>query len=83
MRSLAELDQIEVGKWTPEEAHAHLAATFAAACAEHPDIMERHEILLGDADSQAAEIAIMRRGLRETIRARYPLYVAPHREAAE
>jgi hypothetical protein len=51
----------------------HLAQTFAAAERSHPDLMEPYSVLLAEAEDATARVAIMRRGLRETIRQRFPL----------
>lgn len=55
-------------------ADKHLAGTFAENERMFPDIMEPWSIMLADRDLSASErVDIMRRGLRETIGARYPL----------
>lgn len=55
----------------------HLSQTFEAAEKAHPDLMEPYTVLLSQATENAAErMEIMRRGLRETIRRRYPLHDA-------
>jgi hypothetical protein len=52
----------------------HLTQVFEEAERLHPELMERYSILLVQAFDDAAERkAIMRRGLRETFRLRYPM----------
>lgn len=58
--------------WTPEMVKAHLSETFTLVGRQFPSLLERYEIMLADADSDADRVEIMRRGLRETINARYP-----------
>ena len=59
----------------------HLSNTFAENERMFPDLMEPYSIMLSDRDLPADErVAIMQRGLRETICARYPM--AEVREAA-
>lgn len=61
----------------------HLASTFASAEREFPDLMEKYVVLLVDAETSTDRIAIMRRGLRETICARYPMAEAREVVAVE
>lgn len=68
---MAELDDLPVTEWTPEEGVAHLSATFDEATRAFPALFEPYLILLADAD-EVEKIDIMRRGLRETFKARYP-----------
>lgn len=72
MRTVAELDEIPVLEWTSEEGFAHLTATFDEAARAFPGLLERYVIMLADASEDGEKIDIMRRGLRETIKARYP-----------
>lgn len=51
----------------------HLCATFAHAERLHPDLMEPYSTRLGDAADASERTAIMRAGLRETFRRRYPM----------
>lgn len=81
MRTPAELDDIPVLEWTAEEGIAHLAATFDEAARTFQALFEPYQILLGDAPDEADRVDIMRRGLRETIKARYPQHQPA--EAAE
>lgn len=60
--------------WTPEAIYAHLSETFTLVGKQFPSLLEPYEILLADAHDDAARVEIMRRGLRETIRQRYPLH---------
>jgi hypothetical protein len=73
MRSLRELDELPVACWTAEETLAHITATFDQAAREHPEIMERYSVMLADADEDVDKLAIMRRGLRETLARRWPM----------
>jgi hypothetical protein len=66
------LDERPTHAWTNEEARSHLTATFNSACASHPDLMEPYLIALSAAEPDE-EVSIMRRGLRETIKQRFPL----------
>lgn len=61
-------------KWTPEAMKAHLTETFTLVGKQFPSLLEPYEILLADANDDAARVEIMRRGLRETIAKRYPLH---------
>jgi hypothetical protein len=72
MRTLAELDELPVSEWTEEEGFMHLSASFEAANKEFPDFMERYVTQLAGAADRAEETAIMRLGLRETFRSRFP-----------
>lgn len=63
------LDSIPASEWTEEEAISHLEGTFEHAFELHHDLLEPYVILLGDAGPDD-EPAIMRRGLRETIKER-------------
>lgn len=51
----------------------HLAGTFAEAECSHPDLMEPYSVLLAEASTLEDRIAIMREGLRKTLRDRYPM----------
>jgi hypothetical protein len=53
--------------------YKHLCDTFAEAERTHPDLMEPYSIRLGDARTADERTAVMRAGLRETIRMRFPL----------
>lgn len=50
-----------------------LQTTFESAERWHPDLMEPYTTRLGDAESLAERTEIMRAGLRETFRRRYPM----------
>lgn len=54
-------------------ADKHLAETFEAAERAHPDLMERYSARLAEAATAGERVAIMRAGLRETIRQRFPM----------
>ena len=73
MRPLAELDKSPASLWTAEEAFAHLCATFDEVARQFPQLMEPYAILLGDTEAPIAKTDIMRRGLRETFKQRYPM----------
>jgi len=60
--------------WTHEAIKAHLSETFSIAAKQFPALLEPYEILLADAHDDAARVEIMRRGLRETIKERYPMH---------
>lgn len=77
-----ELEDIPVREWTAEEGLAHITGTFDEAARAFPALFEPYVILLADAEDDAAKMNIMRRGLRETIKARHPQY-QPLSEAAE
>lgn len=62
-------------RMTPAEVKAHLAETFSIVGKQFPALLEPYEILLADASDDAARVEIMRRGLRETIKARYSMHV--------
>lgn len=64
-------------------ADLHLAQTFAAAERAFPDLMERYSSRLGEATTATERVAIMRAGLRETIRDRYPMPEAREVAAVE
>jgi hypothetical protein len=51
----------------------HLQNTFTDAERLHPDLMEPYTTRLGDAETEAEKTEIMRGGLRETFRRRYPM----------
>jgi len=73
IRPDSELHQIDVAKWSPEEAYRHLSVTFELAANRWPDLFEPYLIRLVDADQdEAAQTAIMRQALRETFAIRYP-----------
>lgn len=61
------------GVMTEQEAHAHLTETFDQNVRSFPEIMEPYVVLLADVFERDEQTSIMRRALRETIRARYPL----------
>lgn len=51
-----------------------LSQTFETAEKAHPDLMEPYSVRLGEATDDAHErMEIMRAGLRETFRRRYPM----------
>lgn len=52
---------------------SHLEQTFAEAERLHPDLMEPYACRLSDAEGSDERRAIMRMGLRETFRQRYPM----------
>jgi len=64
---------LPVAKWTSEEAFHHLDETFTRAISERPDLMEPYLVKLAEAQTEEEGAAIMRQGLRETIKLRYPL----------
>lgn len=68
---------------TEDEAFKHLRQTFAAACADHPDLMEPYIIRLDDDAPRAEQMRLMQQGLRETFRRRYPSKALWPAEAAE
>jgi hypothetical protein len=74
MRPIAELDALPVHQWTAEEAHAHLRHVFDHACKHFPDLLEPYVTRLGElsGDRREDEIPIMRAGLRETFKQRWP-----------
>lgn len=57
--------------WTPEEAAHHLAGTFDTACKIWPDIMEPYVVRMAEADEEM-KIEIIRHGLRDTVKTRFP-----------
>ncbi len=69
---LRDLTDVPVSEWTESEGYLHLQNTFDGAAAQYPDIMERHVVRLVEASELPDKIAIMRLGLRETFRLRYP-----------
>ena len=73
IRSDRELHQVDVAKWSGDEAHHHLAVTFDLAANHRPDLFEPYLIRLADADQdERSQMAIMREALRETFATRYP-----------
>lgn len=52
---------------------AHLKATFEDAEKRHPDLMERYSARLAEATTTDERAEVMRAGLRETFRERYPM----------
>jgi hypothetical protein len=55
------LHQVNVSRWTREEAHAHLVTTFELAANHRPDLFEPYLIRLADAEQdERSQIAIMR-----------------------
>jgi hypothetical protein len=71
VRPLAVLDALPVSLWSAEETLAHLTATFDQAVREHPELLEQYVVMLADADEAVDKLAIMRRGLRETVAERF------------
>jgi hypothetical protein len=68
-----ELHQIDVAKWSRDEAFHHLSVTFELAANHRPDLLEPYLIRLADTDQdERAQMAIMRQALRETFATRYP-----------
>jgi hypothetical protein len=57
----------------PAFVFSHLQSTFEHAERLHPDLMEPYTTRLGDAETEVEKIEIMRAGLRETFRRRYPM----------
>jgi hypothetical protein len=51
----------------------HLTTTFEMAEKAHPDLMEPYSVRLAEAESADDRAAVMRAGLRETFRARWPM----------
>lgn len=51
----------------------HLTKTFENAEKWHPDLMEPYSTRLGEAIDSTEKTEIMRAGLRETFRRRYPM----------
>lgn len=62
-----------VTEWSEAEAFQHLNATFSGAVKAFPDIMEPWVLRLDGLTDTAEITAVMRHGLRETIKLRYPL----------
>lgn len=56
--------------WTPEYAYAHLSKTFGSVLGHYPDIMEPFFNMLLDTNVMEERTAIMREGLRSTMKAR-------------
>jgi hypothetical protein len=50
----------------------HITSTFEEAERSHPDLMEPYSTRLGEAETNEEKLEIMRAGLRETIKARWP-----------
>jgi hypothetical protein len=61
------------GEWSEEQAFAHLRDTFDAAAKAFPDIMEPYVLRLDGLTDQNEITNVMRQGMRETIKQRYPL----------
>jgi hypothetical protein len=57
--------------WTEQQAYEHLLETFNINCRMFPDIMDRYVAQL-EADDRKTNIEVMRRALRETLKARWP-----------
>jgi hypothetical protein len=74
MRSIAELDSIPIHQWTEEESYWHCRSVFDHAAKMFPELMEPYVILLGELSEQnwQTEKSIMWRGLRETLKQRFP-----------
>lgn len=51
----------------------HITKTFELAERSFPDLMEPHSSRLADAESADVRLGVMRCGLRETFRRRYPM----------
>jgi hypothetical protein len=51
----------------------HLTVTFGLAERAHPDLMEPYSCRLAEAADAVERAEIMRAGLRETFRARWPM----------
>ena len=66
-----DLHQIDVAKWTRDEAHQHLLVTFDLAANHRPDLFEPYMIRL-DGAHEREQMAIMREALRDTFATRYP-----------
>jgi hypothetical protein len=67
------LHQVDVAKWSRDEAYHHLAVTFDLAANHRPDLIEPYLIRLADADQdERAQMAIMREALSATFAIRYP-----------
>jgi hypothetical protein len=66
----------------PEEILAHLEETFAHAVDQRPDLMEPYLIRLGGTTEGERKV-IMREGLRETFKLRYPSKLTKRDQAAE
>jgi hypothetical protein len=76
------LHQVDVARWTREEAHAHLVATFDLAANHRPDLFEPYLIRLADAEQdERTQMAIMRTALAVTFTLRYPNRHARQAEA--
>lgn len=58
--------------WSPDQAYNHLKATFESACKLDPGLMESYMAMAVAAVDRTEEIAIMREGLRSTVKERYP-----------
>jgi hypothetical protein len=56
--------------------YQHLCESYEAAERAHRDLMEPYSVMLADAATADERMAIMRRGLRETICRRFPLHEA-------
>jgi hypothetical protein len=69
------LHEIDLTRWTPDEAAAHLAGTFDQAATQRPDLFEPYQIRL-DGLGQRDQVAIMREALRETFAVRWPTRLA-------
>jgi hypothetical protein len=50
-----------------------LTQLFETAEREHPDLMEPHSARLAEASTVSERVEVMRAGLRETFRRRYPM----------
>jgi len=52
---------------------SHLEQTFADAERLHPDLMQPYSSRLAEAETAIDRVGIMRAGLREAFRRRYPM----------
>jgi hypothetical protein len=63
-------EDLKPAQWTPEEARHHLTVTFDQCVRAYPDLMDVYVLQLVEATTPNEEDAIMRRGLRDTIKQR-------------
>jgi hypothetical protein len=59
--------------WGREHGYAHLTETFNHACRVFPDLLEPYVVRFDHCETLEERRELMWRGLRETIRKRYPL----------
>jgi hypothetical protein len=71
--TVRDYDKLPVAQWTPAEARHHTQATFDACARMWPDLMEPYANRLLDELQPEERQQIMRQGLRETIKKRFPL----------